>query len=69
MSLFNFHHVSFAPVDPLDDGLREEILAEQRDPEAMTLEDVNAESLSEYWQSVEADIAKDPSWFWFDEEK
>jgi hypothetical protein len=67
MSLF--HHISFPQVDPLGDGLREEIIAEQQEPEAMTLEDVDAGTLSSYWQSVEEDISKDPTWFRFDNEE
>lgn len=64
-----FHHISFPKVDPLGDGLREEILAEQQEAEAMTLDDVDAGTLSAYWQSVEQDIEKDPEWFRFDDEE
>lgn len=32
------HHVTFTPVDPLGDGLREDILAEQSEPERIILE-------------------------------
>jgi len=67
MSLF--HHISFQEVDPLGDGLREEIIAEQQEPEAMTLEDVDAGTLSAYWQDVEKDIEQDPTWFRFDNEE
>lgn len=69
MTLFDSHSISFQAIDPLGDGLREEIAAEQQEPEAMTLEEVDSGTLSAYWKSVEEDIAKDPSWFWFDEEK
>jgi len=65
MSLFN-HHISFKQIDPLGDGLREEIAQEQGEPEAIALEEgVNEGELSEYWQSVESDIEKDPDWFTF----
>lgn len=65
-----FHHtISFKKVDPLDDGLREEIEAEQLEPEAITLEKGLSEGqLEEYWQSVEKDIEKDPEWFRFSNE-
>jgi hypothetical protein len=65
MSLFS-HHISFKQIDPLGNGLREEIVQEQLEPEAITLEEnVDEGRLSEYWQSVEADIEKDPEWFNF----
>lgn len=67
MSLF--HHITFPKIDPLGDGLREEILAEQQESEAMTLEEVDAGTLSSYWQSVEDDLKQDPTWFNFDDEE
>lgn len=64
-----FHHtVSFKKVDPLGDGLREEIEAEQLEPEAIRLEDDYSE-LSERWQQIEEDIRKDPEWFTFSNEE
>lgn len=69
MSLFS-HHISFKKIDPLDNGLREEIVQEQLEPQAITLEEaVDEGQLSEYWQSVEADIEKDPEWYTFSEDK
>jgi len=71
MSLFSlFHHpVAFKQIDPLGDGLREEIEQEQMEPESITLEDgVDEGQLSQFWQSVEADIQEDPEWFNFTEE-
>ncbi len=41
MSLFHphlTHHVGFKPIDPLGDGLREDILAEQAEPDRIVLE-------------------------------
>jgi len=67
MSLF--HHISFSKVDPLGDGLREEIQLEQLEPEAITLEERPDEAeLEAYWRSVENDIEHDPEWFHFTEE-
>lgn len=41
-----FHNkIVFAPVDPLDDGLREEIVAEQHEAEAINLESEDYTSL------------------------
>lgn len=69
MSLFS-HHVSFKKIDPLDNGLHEEIASEQLEPQAITLEEgVDEGQLSDYWQSVEADIEKDPEWFTFSEDE
>jgi hypothetical protein len=68
MSLF--HHISFNQVDPLGDGLREEIQQEQTEQESITLEDgVDEGQLSQFWQSVEADIQEDPEWFHFSEDE
>lgn len=66
-----FHHrIAFKKIDPLGDGLREEIQQEQREPEAILLEDsVDEGQLSDYWQSVEADIQQDPEWFKFTEDE
>jgi hypothetical protein len=41
MSLFHphlSHHVGFTPIDPLGDGLREDILAEQSEPDRIILD-------------------------------
>lgn len=64
MSLF--HRISFNPIDPLGDGLREEIVAEQQEPEAIgDLEDSFDEN---FWTKVEKDVANDPEWFHFSED-
>lgn len=61
--------ISFKPIDPIDNGLREEIIAEQQEPEAIMLEEGLGEGQSEaFWQNVEEDIQKDPEWFTFDNE-
>lgn len=68
MTLFK-HHIAFKQIDPLGSGLREEIVAEQLEPDAITLsETVNEDELTDYWKSVEADIEKDPEWFTFTED-
>lgn len=64
-----FHHISLPPVDPLADGLDEDIQKEQLEPEAITLDDVSEDELESYWQSVESDIQKDPEWFHFSEDE
>jgi hypothetical protein len=68
MSLF--HHVSLPTPDPLGGGLREEIQAEQLEGESISLEEgIDEGALSQYWQGVEEDIEKDPTWFTFDNEE
>jgi len=68
MSLF--HHISLPKADPLGGGLREEIAAEQLEGESITLEEgIDEGALSQYWQGVEEDIQKDPTWFTFDNEE
>lgn len=68
MTLFK-HTITFSPVDPLGDGIGEDIAAERLEPEAITLEEgVDEAALTEYWQKVEQDIEKDPTWFRFDQE-
>lgn len=63
------HHISLSKIDPLGGGLREEIIAEQTEQNAISLEDgVDEGALSAYWQNVEKDLKKDPTWFRFDNE-
>lgn len=59
-----FHHIQFKTPDPEDNGLLEEIAAEQMEPEAITLEEVDGADLQEKWRQIESDIEKDPEWFW-----
>lgn len=56
--------ISFKQIDPLGDGLREEIEAEQLEPEAIILEDGVVEGeLEAKWQSIEEDFKKDPEYY------
>lgn len=68
MSLFH-HSISLSAIDPLADGLNEDIAKEQQEPEAITLEDISETELENYWTTVESDIQKDPEWFHFSEEE
>ena len=69
MLLFN-HHISFKPIDPLGNGLREEIVAEQQEPDAIdSLEEgLDGQQLYDFWQSVERDVENDPEWVHFSED-
>jgi hypothetical protein len=63
------HHISFKQIDPLGDGLREEIVQEQSEPNVITLEEsVDEDQLDRYWHAVEDDIEHDPEWFHFTED-
>ena len=64
-----FHRISFPQIDPLGGGLNEEIVQEQQEPEAMTLDDPSEDELINYWESVESDIQNDPEWVHFSEDE
>ncbi|MDQ5982964.1 MAG: hypothetical protein QG549_962 [Patescibacteria group bacterium] len=64
MSLFH-RNISFEKHDPLANGLGDEIAAEQREPDAFTLDDLSADDLAEQWNKIVKDIEKDPDWFDF----
>lgn len=67
--LFHSQKIQFSKVDPLGDGLGDDINSEQLEPEAITLEEgLDGNELAAYWQSVESDIEHDPEWFHFTEE-
>lgn len=68
MSLF--HRIAFQPVDPLGDGLREEIAAEQQEPGAIERleEGLDEQQLSQFWGDVVEDVKNDPEWFHFSED-
>ena len=61
MKLNLFHHViSFKTIDPLGNGLGEEIETERLEPEAITLEEgLNEGEIEAYWQSVQDDLQKE----------
>jgi hypothetical protein len=72
MSL-NLHHlfrsISFTPIDPLGDGLREEIIAEQSEPDRIILEERPDEGdLANYLESITTDIQEDADEFTFSED-
>lgn len=52
--MFKFSHkMQLSPIDPLGDGLREEIQAEKAEPEAIRLEEsFDDEDFLQYWQQV-----------------
>ncbi len=60
MSLF--HHIHFSAIDPLGDGLGDEIAAEQAEPEAIVLDEELDETLADRWQEIVDDAKKDPDY-------
>ncbi len=62
MSIFHKHTLALSPIDPLGDGLGDDIVAEQSESEAMTLNDIIPSDLETFWCHVCEDITKDPSW-------
>jgi hypothetical protein len=62
-------HVAFSPIDPLGDGLREEIIAEQNEPDRIVLkEQPNEGDLISYLESITSDIHGDADEFTFSED-
>lgn len=68
MSIFH-RKIHFSKVDPLANGLADEIAAEQHEAEAIhSFDDTSAEELDRFWSGVVKDIKKDPDWFDFSDE-
>lgn len=70
LRLHHLHqHVAFTPVDPLGDGLREEILAEQSEPEAIDFKKgLDEDNLVTYLEALTADVMSDPDEFTYSED-
>lgn len=65
----HLHHVAFQPIDQLGDGLREEIIAEQNEPDRIVLkEQPNEGDLISYLESITSDIHGDADEFTFSED-
>ncbi len=68
--LFKFDRIKFDSIDPLDNGLHEEIADEQQDSAAITLEEgPDGDRLSDFWEGIRSDIEQDPTWFNFSQEE
>lgn len=68
MSIFH-RSVAFRKHDPLDDGLKDDIAAEQNETDSFqTLDDMSGDELAMQWNSIIKDIEKDPDWFTFSED-
>ncbi len=67
MILLPHRHVRFNPIDPLGDGLGDDIAAERKEPEAITdLSDpLDAQELAQTWGTLLQEAREDPEWFDF----
>lgn len=68
MSLFHPPHLAFQPIDPLADGLGDDIAAEAREAESIELTEQLDGSLAQRWDEILDDVHKDPDWFTFAED-
>jgi hypothetical protein len=61
--------ITFTPVDPLGDGLREEIIAEQAEPERIVLEERPSENeLMSYLESITTGVQDESDKLTFSED-
>lgn len=64
MSLLQY--LKLQPLEPDDDGTSSSPLDDYAQDETISLdEDLDEESLDQAWDSIVADIEKDPDWFHF----
>ena len=64
MTLFK-RKLAFQPVDPLGDGLGDDIAQEQNETEAIQLQEQFDDQLANKWDEILEDVHKDPDWFDF----
>lgn len=67
MILLPRHHVTFSPVDPLGDGLGDDIAAERREAGAIQdlADPIDAQDLAQSWGALLEEVKQDPEWFEF----
>ncbi len=68
MSLLHSKHLAFQPVDPLADGLGDDIAAERREAGSIELDEQLDGTLADRWGEILEDVHKDPEWFTFAED-
>ena len=57
MKVTFFHpRIQFEPIDPLADGLEEEIAREQQEPQAIRLDQSDITDIQRFWTDVEEDL-------------
>ncbi|HCH34541.1 TPA: hypothetical protein DEW05_03370 [Candidatus Saccharibacteria bacterium] len=67
MIFLRHHQMHFRPIDPLGDGLGDEIAAERNEPEAIRdlAEPLDADMLQRRWSVLLEEVKSDPEWFEF----
>jgi hypothetical protein len=60
MSLFNHQHLAFQPIDPMADGLGDDIQAERREEGHFELTEQLDGSLADEWEEILTDARHDP---------
>ena len=60
MSLFFHHKLAFAKSDPMDDGLGDDIQAEQSEAERFELTEQLDSRLADEWEKILKDARNDP---------
>ena len=55
-ALFARPVVEFEPIDPFGDGLGDEIIAEQNEPQAISLTEYDDGDTRQFWRAVEEDL-------------
>ena len=48
--------IGFSPIDPLADGLAEEIIKEQREPQAIRLDADDIEDIRKFWSRADGNF-------------
>lgn len=68
MQFFHRKKIKLSPIDPLDNGLRDEIAAEQSEPDHFVLNDLLDGTLADKWNEILTDARRDPDFVFVDDE-
>ncbi len=68
MSLFHHTSLAFAPIDPLADGLGDDIAVEQSEQERFELDEQLDMTLADKWGAILEDAEKDPEFTFVNED-
>jgi hypothetical protein len=65
-----FHHkLAFQPIDPMADGLGDDIHAEQSEPDHFELQEQLDGRLADEWEEILTDARKDPDFSFVNDEE
>lgn len=68
MSLFHHSSLAFAPIDPMADGLGDDIAAEQSEEDRFELQEQLDGRLAIEWDEILTDARRDPDFTFVSEE-